>query len=250
MTDPARGVIFGREADVYDLSRPSYPEAALEHIRALVDARTAIEVGAGTGKATVGIAHSGLDLTCIEPSLQMAEILRSKRLPGVEVVVSTFEEWRGTPASLDLVFAAQAWHWVDQGTAYRRTLELLRPGGAIALMWNIPNDRYGMFEDVYSEHAPELLTERDQRIHKRDSVIWSGDLDEAGFTGVARFTHTWRDRVTSAQVRALYSTYSDHLLLPERQREALLDALASAVLEMGGSVEIEYRTEVFSGRRP
>ncbi|MFZ0015457.1 MAG: class I SAM-dependent methyltransferase [Acidimicrobiia bacterium] len=250
MTEPTRGVIFGREADVYELSRPSYPAAALEHVRALVDARTAVEVGAGTGKATVGLARAGMSLTCIEPSPQMAEILRSKQLPGVEVVVSTFEEWQGAPASLDLIFAAQAWHWVDQRTAYRRSLELLRPRGAIALMWNIPLDRYAVFEHVYAEHAPELLSELDRRIHKRDSVTWSGDLELAGFTEVSRFTHIWGERVSAEGVRALYSTYSDHLLLPERQREALLDGLASAVRASGGSIEMEYRTEVFSGRKP
>jgi hypothetical protein len=117
-------------------------------------------------------------------------------------------------------------------------------------MWNIPQDRYETFEDVYAEHAPELLIERDQRIQKRDSVTWSGDLELAGFVEVSRFTHTWSDRVSAQGVRALYSTYSDHLQLPEKQREPLLDGLASAVSELGGSIEISYRTEVFSGRKP
>lgn len=249
MTDDARSVIFGRQADVYDAARPSYPEAAISHMRDLVEARTAVEVGAGTGKATVALARAGLSLTCLEPSPEMAALLESKRLPGVEVLVTTFEDWAGDEGSWDLVYAAQAWHWVDHGTAYERTLALLRPGGVLALMWNIPHDRYGMFEDVYSEHAPELLAERDRRIHKRDSVTWGDDMTGAGFGDVQRFTHHWDDTLTARQLRHLYSTYSDHMLLRPDVREHLLDALEADVERRGGTIDLSYRTEVFSGRK-
>ncbi len=249
MSDEPRSVIFGREADIYDAARPSYPEAAISHLLELVDARVGLEVGAGTGKATTAVAHPDLSLTCLEPSPEMAAILESKQLPGVEVVVSTFEDWSGEEGTIDLIFAAQAWHWVNQDTGYRHALELLRPGGALALMWNIPLDRYGLFEDVYAEHAPEILNERDRRIHKRDSTTWDEDMAAAGLGNVSRFTHHWQDSLSGAGVRTLYSTYSDHMMLPPDVRNRLLDGLESAVDERGGTVDIAYRTEVFSGRK-
>lgn len=247
--EKSRSVIFGRDAGTYDSSRPAYPAAAVDHVRGLVDAKVALEVGAGTGKATVDIARPDLSLTCVEPSPQMAEILSSKRLPGVDVVVSTYEEWDGEADSLDLIIAAQAWHWVDHETAYKRALGYLRPGGVLALMWNIPHDRYTTFEAVYLQHAPGLLAERDRRIQKRDSVTWGDDMSAAGFAEVGRFTHRWTDTLAPDGVRALYSTYSDHMMLPDGQRERLLGALGEAVEQRGGTVTFDYRTEVFSGRK-
>ena len=250
MGEEARAVIFGRDADAYDDARPSYPVEAIDHVLGLVDATQAVEVGAGTGKATELVARAGLDLTCLEPSPQMAERLRSKSLPGVEVVVARFEDWDGSPGSVDLVYAAQAWHWVDEGVGLGKALSVLRSGGGLALMWNIPLDRYGGHEEIYSRLAPQLLNERDERIKRRDEHDWSIDMDEAGFVDTARFTHRWSEMLSSGAIRTLYSTYSDHMMLEEQTRTRLLDALSDAVERRGGSVAVEYRTEVFTGLKP
>lgn len=250
MRDPARAVIFGQRAETYDRARPGYPKGAIEHIESLVEAHRALEVGAGTGKATVDVARNDLRLICLEPSPEMAEILASKRLPGVEVVVAAFEDWEGDDGSVDLIYAAQAWHWVDPDTAYDRALRLLRPGGALALMWNVPQDRYGMFDAVYEEHAPDLLVEHDERIRKRDSTTWLDDMALAGFHGTNHYSHDWSDMLDAAGARALYSTYSDHMALPDAQRKGLLDGLAGEVERRGGRVEVAYRTNVFSGLAP
>lgn len=248
--DLARAVIFGRAADAYDRSRPSYPTEAIEYIETLVSARTALEVGAGTGKATSGMTRPGLDITCLEPSSEMADLLLAKDLPGVTVVESRFEEWEGEPDSVDLIYAAQAWHWVDHEIAYPKALDLLRPAGVLALMWNIPHERYEAFEDVYARLAPELLADHDEHIRKRDSVTWPDDMSAAGFEDVRHFSHDWSEILGPREVRELYSTYSDHMMLPEDRRGPLLDGLAEEVLRQGGQVTLDYRTNVFSGVAP
>lgn len=246
----SRAVIFGRDAATYDAARPDYPPEAIARVVGLVEARRALEVGAGTGKATAAFAREGLKLTCLEPSPQMAAVLESSRLPGVSVEVTTFEEWQGEPDSLDLIYAAQAWHWVDRDTGMARALQLLRPGGSLALFWNIPFDRYSRHEQAYRVHAPHLLDERDQRIKRRDDHDWCADMEAAGFVDTETFTHRWSEELTAARYRALYSTYSDHMMLDEPIRTRLLDSLAADVESWGGVVEVEYHTEVFSGRRP
>jgi len=248
MSDRARAVVFGEDAATYERSRPGYPRAAIRHLTGLVSAGTAVEVGAGTGKATVDVAREGLALTCLEPSAEMAAILESKALPGVLVLSATWEEWMGTPDSTDLVYAAQAWHWVDRSTAYSKARSILRPGGALALMWNVPLDRYAGLEDVYSRHAPHLLTEQDGRIMRRDSHDWLEDMHHAGFTDLHHFTHDWSADLTPAEVRSLYSTYSDHMMLAEPARTELLDGLAEVVTALGGELTLDYRTSVYSGR--
>ena len=250
MPEETRAVIFGRDAGTYDEARPTYPPESVRYVAGLVSARDALEVGAGTGKATAALARDDLDLTCLEPSPQMAAVLDSRSLPGVVVVVRTFEEWEGLPDSVDLIYAAQAWHWVDRETGLAKALEILRPGGALALMWNIPVDRYGRHRELYARHAPRLLAERDERIERRDDHDWCADMEGAGFCATERFTHLWSEEMTADQYRALYSTYSDHMMLGEPARTAILDGLAADVESRGGRVTVDYRTEVFSGRKP
>jgi SAM-dependent methyltransferase len=248
MSERTRAVIFGDDAGSYEKSRPDYPAETLAHVADLVAASTAVEVGAGTGKATAGLARSGLRSICVEPSAEMAAILAAKELPGVEVVVSTFEDWVGPDGPVDLVYAAQSWHWVDRAIGYEKALSMLRPGGALALVWSIPVDRYDEFGDVYARHAPHLLTDQDERIRRRDSHDWLDDMAAAGFADLETFTHEWSADLTGAELRSLYSTYSDHMLLPEPTRTALLDDLETEVGTLGGSVRLAYRTVVFSGR--
>lgn len=248
MSDSGRAVIFGEDAITYDRHRPTYPPEAIAHVLNLVSVNEALEIGAGTGLATRDIARDGLELVCLEPSPHMAEILRAKNLPGIEVVESSFEEWVGPRGSFDLIYAAQAWHWVDRESGYEKAHGHLRPEGVLALMWNIPEDRYAPFEDVYAEHAPQLLTEHDERIKRRDSHDWSADLIASGFEDVGVFRHSWSALLEAAEIRALYSTYSDHMMLPEPGRAELLAALEAEVERMGGSMSFQYRTDVFSGR--
>lgn len=248
--DEKRAVIFGRDAGTYDEARPSYPEEAIDHVTSLVDASHAVEIGAGTGIATADFARRDLGITCLEPSPEMAALLDARRLPGVRVVVSTFEDWETEPDSADLIYAAQAWHWVDEEIGLGKALSLLRPGGVLALMWNIPVDRYRSHLDTYNTHAPQLLAENDERVKRRDDHDWCADMDEAGFVATHRFTHGWSEDLTADRYRALYSTYSDHMMLEEPTRTMLLDELAEDVERGGGTATVEYRTEVFSGRKP
>lgn len=250
MTEDSRAVIFGRDATTYEAVRPSYPNEVIDHVSSLVTAEEAVEVGAGTGKATALIARPDLDLTCLEPSPQMAAILESKGYPGVEVVVSTFEDWDSVPETQDLLFSAQAWHWVDPKTGFTKAMAVLRPGGAIALFWNIPLDRYTRHSETYAQHAPQLIEDPDERIRRRDSHDWIVDLEKAGFIDAMHFSHRWGEELTADQYRTLYSTYSDHMMLDEPVRTRLLDGLAADVENWGGMALVEYSCEVFTGRKP
>lgn len=247
MTDGGRAVVFGRDAAAYEAGRPVYPDSAIAEILGLVGAREVVEVGAGTGIATALVARDGLRIVCVEPSAEMAGILREKGLPGVDVVVERFEDWEFQPGTADLVFAAQAWHWIDTDTGFPKVMSLLRPGGAVALMWNIPRNRYDRHEEIYGRLAPHLLEESDERIHRRDNHDWEKDMLAAGLVDTRKSSFSWSQELTADQYRALYATYSDHIMLPEPNRTALLDALAADVREWGGTGIIEYDTVVFSG---
>src|SRR5712692_3838624 len=91
--------IFGEVAGLYDQARPGYPEALVDDVLAYVGqvSPRVLEVGAGTGKATVAFAARGLQILAIEPAPEMAAMAsrNCEAFPGVTVEVTTFEEWPG-----------------------------------------------------------------------------------------------------------------------------------------------------------
>jgi SAM-dependent methyltransferase len=125
---------FGSVARAYDRGRPGYPPDA---VRWLVgrDAASVLEVGAGTGKLTAELVAQGHDVLATEPDEQMLGLLR-ERLPEVRTAVATAEDLPAGDRSVDVVLAAQSFHWFDHAVALPEFARVLRPGGVLALVWN------------------------------------------------------------------------------------------------------------------
>ncbi|MCC3772931.1 trans-aconitate 2-methyltransferase, partial [Streptomyces sp. UNOC14_S4] len=175
MTDDIRGLrelrerrhVFGDDAEQYDAARPGYPERLVDEVLEFAAAGTgdpapALEVGAGTGKATVAFAGRGLPVTCVEPDARMARVLRLRcaGLPGVDVEVAGFETWRPGGRRFGLLYCAQAWHWVDEAARWPGARAALRPGGAVALFWNhwlLDDERLTrQLTDAHARHGVEI----------------------------------------------------------------------------------------------
>lgn len=127
---------FDAAAVAYDTYRPRYPAGVFDDIVDLGDlspGSTAVEIGAGTGIATAPLVDRGLAVTAVEPAPAMAAIGRAKVGDGASWVVGRFEDW--TPSPVDLVVSFNAWHWVEPGAGLDKVAAVLRPGGALALVW-------------------------------------------------------------------------------------------------------------------
>jgi len=234
-------LVFGEVADQYDRARPSYPDAVFDTIvehGGLRPGDAALEIGAGTGKATRGFLERGLRVDALEPSPEMARVLRSS---GAEVKASTFEAWAAQPAAYRLVYAAQAWHWVHGADRYEKVATALAPGGTLALFWNKALEWEGPLGDdnnaAYDAHAPALTSSVGK---------WELDrtLDEIAahdaFTAITKRVVTWTQRYTTAEWVTLLGTHSDHRILPEAQRARLHAAVGRAIDAHGGAVDTTY----------
>jgi SAM-dependent methyltransferase len=132
----ARG--FAQTAADYERSRPSYPDAAVDHIRralGLAPGRTVVDVAAGTGKLTRLLTRSGAAVLAVEPIAEMREVLASA-CPGVEVRSGVAERLPLPDASVDAVTVAQAFHWFDGRAALGEFSRVLAPGGGVAVVFN------------------------------------------------------------------------------------------------------------------
>jgi len=130
---------FGPVADAYDRGRPSYPPEAAAWLVGR-DAATVLELGAGTGKLTEILVGLGHDVHATDPDRAMLDVLE-KRVPSARTAVAGAEEIPLADRSVDVVVAAQCFHWFDLDRALPEIARVLRPGGRICLLWNQRNEK-------------------------------------------------------------------------------------------------------------
>ena len=128
-----RALSFGTVASAYERYRPGYPDELVDEVLAYAGrpVRTALEVGAGTGKATRAFADRGIELTATDPDAAMLAELRQHVPESVKTACAAFEELPRT-ATYDLVFAAASFHWTVAEGRWSRVATLLEPGGVFA----------------------------------------------------------------------------------------------------------------------
>lgn len=101
----ARRTVFGEVTELYDAARPGCSNVMVTEVLAYtaLGDRAAVEVGAGTGKATAPFAALGIPLVCVEPDARMAEVLRRNTAshPNVRIKVGDFDQWRVRAAGRD-----------------------------------------------------------------------------------------------------------------------------------------------------
>jgi SAM-dependent methyltransferase len=260
--DETRKLAFGAYAEEYDAARPRYPAALIDAVAAharIGPSTTALEVGSGTGIATLPFAETGCAIRCLELSEGMAAVARKKlaRFPRVTIETTRFEDWAAPESAFDLVFCAQAWHWLAPQVRYAKARRALRPGGTLAIFSNRDAAvleevqpayrRLGIREIVAHEpeawrdtHPPDLAAGID---NARASIEKSGCFRDVTFR-----TFPWQRTFTTAEYIGLLRTYSDHVTLPAEVREPLLDDIAAAIDAAGGSVTRFYATILMLAR--
>ena len=134
-----RAASFARVADAYEQARPGYPADAVLWVVGETPCDV-VDLGAGTGKLTRSLAALGHHVVAVEPLGEMLDLLRVA-VPRATAVVGSAESMPLPDGSADVVACAQAFHWFDHGPALEEIARVLRPGGRIALVWNIRDER-------------------------------------------------------------------------------------------------------------
>lgn len=201
---------FGSVAEAYDRARPSYPEDAVRWLTG-VEPQAVVELGAGTGLFTEQLVGAGHTVLATDPSAAMLARLRT-RVPKAQAVVATAEHIPAASRSADLVACAQSFHWFDHEVALREIARVLRPGGQIALVWNVRDEGVPWVRKLTrllgSEGADQDLTK---------------PLRETPYFGwVEESTHRMWQNHTRATLLDLIRSRSYVATLGEAEREDLL----------------------------
>ncbi|MFI0736868.1 class I SAM-dependent methyltransferase [Streptomyces sp. NPDC021100] len=263
--DRARRTVFGEAAEEYDAARPGYPGQlfadVLEFARPGAEGDVeALEVGAGTGKATLAFAALGVPVTAIEPDPRMAAVLARHRAdrPGITVHEGEFETWDAAGRRFDLLFSAQAWHWVDPEVRWSRARSVLRPGGALALFRNdwyvtdesLRQELVAVHDRFLPERPPHSILDEHPRESVRGEHSWvTAELRaDPGFTDLDHRVYSTAHERSTTGITALLTSLSFYRAQPEDTRRRLLAEVARAVDAQGGRVGLTTQSVLFLAR--
>jgi ubiquinone/menaquinone biosynthesis C-methylase UbiE len=135
MVHPSAATGFARSVEAYERARPEYPPEAIAWLADELDlraGRTVVDLAAGSGKLTRPLAALGCEVIAIEPVAEM----RAAIGPTARALDGTAEAMPLPDDSADAVTVGQAFHWFDGPRALAEIERVLRPGGALALVWN------------------------------------------------------------------------------------------------------------------
>ncbi len=247
---------FDAVADQYDRVRPGYPQVLLDALVALTGigpGSRVLEIAPGTGQLSVPLARLGVALTAVEMGGRLAA-LAGRNLapyPAATVVRSTFEAWQPPAEPFDLVACATAWHWLDPAVRVRKSLDVLRPGGSLAVLSteHVEGGTSAFFaevQDCYERWDP--ATRPGLRPPQADDVPHhAADEDAPDPRVVGRHVRrvTWDATYSAGAYRELIGTYSPTLALDPDRRAGLLDCVGGLLeRRYGGTVVKRYLTEL------
>ena len=236
---------FGPAAATYAEHRPDYPRDGIRWglAAATGEVTRVLDLAAGTGKLTGGLLALGVEVTAVEPDAAMLTELAA-RFPAARALVGRAERIPLADGAVDAVTVGQAFHWFDRDAALAEIARVLRPGGALAALWNREDDSVGWVADM-GPHARSSVTQS-----------WSTDypqFDGGRFTAGAKEEFPHSQRRTADSLTATIGTQSHTLVVSDDERAAVLgrirDYLGSRPETSSGEFEMPLLTTVVRGRR-
>ncbi len=250
--------IFDTAAKNYERYRPHYcPELFQEIFRysGQSPGAEAMEVGCGTGQATMPFLKTGCQVLALEPGQNLAAVAYRKyaEYSNFALRCETFEDIAVQVESFDLIYSATAFHWITPETGYPKLHSLLKPGGCAALFWNIPFPELdnpvltAKFQNAYRQYRPDTRAQEPDQ-SSRYSVCRMR-LAEYGFQDISSRTFEMRRVLSAAAYIGLLNTYSDHLTLPAQIKQPLEETLHGIIIENNDSITIRNIQELYLARK-
>ncbi|HET8757140.1 MAG TPA: class I SAM-dependent methyltransferase [Solirubrobacteraceae bacterium] len=242
--DPIAARAFGSRAEQYDRARPGWPAAAIAGLLERVQARTVLDLAAGTGMLTRILVQHVPEVFAIEPVDGMRAVLE-RRVREARVVEGTAEAIGLPDAAVDAVFVAEAFHWFDLERAPAEIARVLRPGGSLAVLWHQPGRQLDWADELYDM----LKAHRIDHPRGPDKVPWREAIEAVfGPLHEEMFEH---DHVTDRELLITeLSSHSSIGALPPERLQAALDACRELMERRGiDRVTIPLRTHIYTAQK-
>ncbi len=252
-----KGRAYDKAAIIYDESRPSYPDPVIDWAIEKTGVQKKdllLEIGAGTGQATLKFAERGYKIHCIEMGENLAEILREKTKDyDISVEVVSFEEWSPPEGfKTPFIFSATAFHWLESRIKYKKCTGLLEDGGHLVLFWNDSPDvgirevkkAYDLLWGFYPEkrNTETNIFNLDQ---KRKEEIESSGL----FQLVDSLNYKWKLKNSREVFLKGFFSQSSYLALEEEKKLQITQPIIDLLSKLDDVFETDFHTNAYLARK-
>ncbi|WP_411143992.1 class I SAM-dependent methyltransferase [Streptomyces sp. x-80] len=233
---------FGAAAVAYAEHRPDYAPTAVRWALKSAPGLRVLDLGAGTGKLTATLVALGADVVAVEPDPAMLTELR-RALPSVRALPGSAEAIPLPDGAVDAGPAGNALHWFDMAVAGPETARVLAPGGILAGLWNVMDDRVEWLAQLARVSGSAAIGPRDTPTGRRAETAGMR-LPTTGAAALfssperAEFPHGQR-RTADSLVAAL-ATRAGTLVMPEPEREATLGRIRAYLASRPETADCEF----------
>jgi len=231
---------FGNIAHDYTNFRPGYPRKLINKIYEysdLKDNSLLLEIGSGPGTATKQFTLKKHKIHCVEPNLEF--ILLAKNMPFNSKFIfhnNNFEDWDPVGKKFDLIFSAQAFHWINPNIGYRKLHQLLIDDGALALFWNMYPKSRNIFEDkvlnLYLTMIPNISA-----INYSKKIVAKRMLDiknSGYFSNLVVKEFRWEQKFSAMEYIGYLNTFGNFARLDVDIKEKFFEDLQGIIKTHGG----------------
>lgn len=259
---------FNEDAPNYDRLRPTYTDELFDdaiRFSSLGRNKKALEIGIGTGQATLPFLKTGCEVTAIEIGDKLAQFSREKftEYKSFVVINQDFESVQLDENAYDLVYSASAFHWIPQEIGLPKVYGLLKSGGVFAwfAIQPIPAQEhmhiyealqkvYDNYSQFFGEQKPQIDPQiKQQQLEKRRLERFNA-LRQYGFVDVSDKFYYGTRTFNTKDYTTLISTYSDHKAMPEESRIPFLKEIADTIDRCGGEFILSDTMFLCMGRKP
>ncbi len=240
---------FSDRVENYVKYRPGYPPEILQFFKGRLGLTTdsvVADIGSGTGISSKPFLENGNIVYAVEPNLAMRAAAESflSDFNNFRSVSGTSDHTGLSDGSIDLVIAAQAFHWFEPESTRREFKRISKPDAYVCLIWNErqleSNEFLKEYEHLLLKYANDYERVRHENIDETVlSSFFERDFERATFAN-----HQTLD-FDGLKGRILSSSYMPNVGDPKFEpMENELKALFAKHAQ-GGKITILYDTNLF-----
>jgi SAM-dependent methyltransferase len=240
---------FGSAATAYAEHRPDYAQAAVRWAREPASGPRVLDLGAGTGKLTAALVELGAEVIAVEPDPAMLTQL-CRALPTVRALPGSAEAIPLPDASVDAVMSGNAMHWFDMDVAGPEIARVLVPGGILAGLWNVVDNRVDWVAGLERVSGNAAIGPRDTLSSWRAATANAhlpsvGSVARFGSPAQSEFPHG--QRRTAVSLVATLATRAGMLVMSKPEREATLDRIRTFLASRPETHRGEFTLPMLTG---
>ncbi|MEY8353509.1 class I SAM-dependent methyltransferase [Lachnospiraceae bacterium 54-53] len=250
---------FNEDEANYDNWRPIYVSELFNNIieySNLNNTKNVLEIGIGTGQATLPILKTGCNVTAIEIGEKLAEYSKQKFIAynNFNVVNTDFESFNTDSSTYDLIYSATAFHWIPQEVSYPKVYQLLNSGGVLALFWNHPfvaredDPLHVSIQKIYAKYRPSLQKPIEHNKEKCLEII--NTIKQHGFVDVNLKLYYQTRMFDAKSYISLLNTYSDHRAMQEEEKALFENEIIETINRFNTKLNIYDTMDLYLAKKP